>query len=261
MARLLYFGGRRMAIALALLFLLAGCGSAITQSTKMFPSDTGFVKRDMFFDGSRRSMWIFVPRDYTPSRKYPAIVFLHGLFEAGSGSDACLTAGLGPVIARRPADWPFITIFPQSTGTWKGEVRERQVMAALAFAQQNYSIDENRVILAGLSYGALGTWEIGARNADKFAALVPVSGHRPTELVERLAMLPVWAFAMTGDMWVSSKNSEEACAAIAARGGKPKLTEFGGVGHDIWDRVVAESNVVDWMLAQRRSSAVAGAGD
>src|SRR6185503_2437513 len=111
------------------------------------------------------------------------------------------------------------TIFPQSTGTWCGDDRDRLAIAALDFAQREYSIDPDRVILAGLSYGALGTWQIGAKHTDRFAALVPVSGHRATELVERLVLLPVWAFDTRGDPIVSSKSSEEMCQELQKRGG------------------------------------------
>lgn len=261
--------GQRIVLFLAILLLVVagGCQGSIIASTRAFPPNTGFLKHSYAVDGDRHEMWIFVPRDYTPARNYPAIVFLHGLFEAGSDPDACLNAGLGPVIARDPSSWPFITVFPQSDGTWKGERRERLVLKSLDFAQSKYAIDPDRVILAGLSYGALGTWEIGARNTDRFAALVPVSGHRATELVERLVMLPVWAFAVTGDLFVSAQSSQEMCEQLQARGGRAKLTAFKGVGHDCWDRAVAESNLVGWMLAQRRRSpsdaapALAGAGE
>lgn len=267
MARYMSWRGQRIVLLLAILLLVVagGCQGSIVASTRGFPPNTGFVRHSYVVDGDRREMWVFVPRDYAAARKYPAIVFLHGLFEAGTDPDACLNAGLGPVIARDPGRWPFVTLFPQSDGTWKGEKRERLVLKSLDAAQQTYSIDPDRVILAGLSYGALGTWEIGARNADRFAALVPVSGHRATELVERLVMLPVWAFAVTGDMFVSAQSSQDMCEQLQARGGRAKLTEFKGVGHDCWDRAVAESNLVGWMLAQRRQApaapALAGAGE
>ena len=104
----------------------------------------------------------FHPAPYRPDYRYPAILFLHGLFEAGDGGDKVLGAGLGPVIANDPENWPFITIFPQSTGTWQGEDKEHLALAALDYAQSQWTIDQDRIILAGLSYGALGVWEIGA---------------------------------------------------------------------------------------------------
>jgi predicted peptidase len=229
-----------------------GCkGVQVARSTQAFPADTGFVRREFYFDGKPQTLWVFLPKSYTPGIKFPTIVFLHGLFEAGDGT-AALSGGLGPVIAEHPDTWPFITLFPQSTGTWRGEVRERLAIAALDFAQQQYSIDSDRVVLAGLSYGALGTWQIGAKHPDRFAALVPVSGHSATDLVQRLALLPVWAFDMRDDPIVKAQNSEDMVSEIKKRGGIARLTEFLGVGHDCWDQAVHQSDLVDWMLKQRR---------
>lgn len=245
------------ALLLLVIFGLgAGCrGDAVVRSTHGFPEGTGFTRHVIEVDGIARPVWVFIPKDYSPARTYPTILFLHGLFEAGSGYDNAVSAGLGPVIAKNPDAWPFITIFPQSDGTWKGEAREHIALGALDYAETHWSVDQDRVILAGLSYGALGTWQIGAKHSDRFAALVPVSGHRATDLVERLVMLPVWAFAFSGDPIVKAQSSEQMCSEISQHGGVARLTEFFGVGHDGWDKAVSESNVVSWMLEQRRNPA------
>lgn len=248
----------RLATCLMLLILSGGCrGAAVAKSTRAFPTGTGFLKHQITVDGRRHTVFVFVPKNYRADTKYPAILFLHGLFEAGNGSN-CLSGGLGPVIAKRPENWPFITVFPQSSGTWRGEHRDRLAMAALDFARRNWSIDEDRVILAGLSFGGLGTWQIGARHRDRFAALVPVSGHRSSDMIEQLVMLPVWAFTFAADPWVSSDSSEEMCSEIKKRGGFALLTEFRGAGHDAWDKAVNESQLVAWMLNQRRLPGAGG---
>ncbi|HEX3356113.1 MAG TPA: prolyl oligopeptidase family serine peptidase [Tepidisphaeraceae bacterium] len=250
--RAMHFG-LAATIWMMLILIGTGCrGDAVSRSTRAFPQSTGFVRREMMFDGKPQPLWVFIPKNYSADKQSPAIVFLHGLFEAGNGETSCLSGGLGPVIAEHPENWPFITIFPQSTGTWRGPERDRFVIASLDYAEQQYSIDPDRVILAGLSYGALGTWQIGANHPDRFAALVPVSGHRATELVERLVLLPVWAFDMRGDPIVSSQNSEEMCRQIDQHHGVARLTEFLGVGHDCWELAVHQSTLVDWMLEQRR---------
>jgi len=245
-----------LCVLLAGASLAGGCGttgSAVVRSTRNFPAGSGFSLHEFDVNGQKHTVWVFLPKNYQPQQKYPTIVFLHGLFEAGQdGSAKCLSGGLGPVVAQRADTWPFITIFPQSTGTWRGPERERIVIAAMDWAQQQYSIDSDRVILAGLSYGGLGTWEIGGRHPDRFAALVPVSGHRATDVVQRLMLLPVWAFDFKGDPFVPSAGSEEMCDKIRQGGGVARLTEFAGIGHDCWPQAVHNSDLVDWMLQQRR---------
>ena len=252
---------RRTLSPLLILFwasLLIGCrasGSQIAKSTKHFPRGTGFVVHEIRFDGKPRPVWVFIPKNYQRTNSYPTIVFLHGLFEAGNGNDSCLSAGLGPVIAKSPEDWPFITVFPQSNGTWRGEDRQRLVIAGLDAVEEKLSVDRDRVILAGLSYGGLGVWEIGANNLDRFSALVPIASPRAIELAPRLSVLPVWAFNFRADLVIPSSGAEQMCRQIIAHGGSARQTKFAGIGHDCWDLAVAESNLVDWMLTQRRDIA------
>jgi predicted peptidase len=227
----------------------------VADSTRGFPGGTGFLPGHVIVDGEARPLWVFIPRNYHPGKKYPAILFLHGLWEKGSGGTNVLSAGLGPVIAEDPDHWPFITVFPQSPGNWKGPERERLALEALDYAQKRWSIDDDRVILAGLSYGGLGVWEIGARHSDRFAALVPVSGHSAPEVVGRLLLTPIWAFASRNDPWVKADNSMLMCQAIDDRGGKARLTEFDSGAHDCWGLAVTQSDLVTWMLRQRRQPA------
>jgi predicted peptidase len=246
------------AISLSLLTCLllscaGGCtGAFVASSTEHFAPQTGFMRTEIVSDGESHNMWVFIPKNYRPSDRYPAILFLHGLFEAGNGGDKVLSAGLGPVIAQDPDHWPFITLFPQSPGNWQGPDRDRLAMAALDFAMRHWSIDQDRVILAGLSFGGQGTWEIGAQHPDRFAALVPVSGPSALDAVQSLLLMPVWAFHFKDDPWVKSENSEEMCKAIDSLGGQARLTEFSGAGHDAWSLAVTESRLVQWMLQQRR---------
>ena len=239
----------------ALLLLQVGCRSnSVATSTASFPAGTGFLKHDVQIDGTSRPVWVFVPKDYRAAKRYPTILFLHGLFEAGNDGHGALSAGLGPVIAKNPQDWPFITIFPQSSGTWRGADRERFVMATLDSVQAKYAIDHDRVTLAGLSFGALGVWEIGARHPERFSALVPVASPRATDAAQRIALVPIWAFNFRGDLVISSSSADDMFAQLTARGGKPKQTKFDGIGHDCWDKAVAESELVSWMLEQRVSA-------
>jgi predicted peptidase len=38
--------------------------------------------------------------------------------------------------------------------------------------------------------------------------------------------------------------------AIQKAGGKPRYTEYKGAGHEIWSRVFAEPELVEWLFAQ-----------
>lgn len=234
--------------------LLCGCTAAtVSRSTTDFPANRGFQPCQITLEGKKHSVWVFVPVGYKAGKPTPTILFLHGLFEAGNGGNKVLSGGLGPVIAQDPEHWPFLTILPQSDGDWRGPQHDALAMAALDAVQARWSVDRNRVILAGLSYGGLGVWEIGSKHVDRFAALVPVSGHASTTSVHAVTKLPIWAFSSRYDPWVKSVNSEEMVRSIDALGGRARWTEFDGDAHDCWSTAVFESDLVPWMLKQRRA--------
>jgi len=241
-------------IAIGLLNIM-GCvsGASVQRTTRDFPQGTGFQTRTITVENKERKFAVFIPRDYSAQKKYPTIVFLHGFFESGRDAKRCLSAGLGPVIAKDPEHWPFVSVFPQTMGSWRGASNERLVMACLDDVEANFSVDKDRVILAGLSYGGRGTWEIGAKHRDRFAALVPMSGDAAYDACNKLKDIPIWAFHYAGDPIMPSSGSEKMVEKIRAAGGHPKLTEFDSIGHDCWTKACSETDVVNWMLSQKRS--------
>ena len=47
-------------------------------------------------------------------------------------------------------------------------------------------------------------------------------------------------------------NTRAMVEAVNAAGGKARLTEYRGVGHNSWDRAYNDPALIDWMLAQSR---------
>src|SRR5258706_9780964 len=141
-------------VALAL-FHIMGCvsGASVQRTTKEFPQGTGFQTRIVTVDQQERKFAVFVPRDYSPRKKYPTIVFLHGLFESGRDAKRCLSAGLGPVIAKDVEHWPFISAFPQTMGSWRGGRNERVAMGGLGGGEANFAGGKGRVVLGGVAVG------------------------------------------------------------------------------------------------------------
>ncbi len=251
--------GLTVLLTVGLLAGLTGCnsGGAVLDSTKDFPQGTGFSKFSVTVDGTSRLYSVFVPRDYSPQKKYPAIVFLHGVLEAGGDATKNLGVGIGPHVRDNAATWPFITIFPQSSSDWQDAEKQRICMAVLDDVSRRYSVDQDRVILTGLSNGGQGTWIIGANYKNRFAALVPIAGHAARDYCDKLTGIPIWCFHNSVDPFVPSGGSADMCKRINDAGGSAKYTEYGGFGHNAWDDVYSDQDVIRWMLAQRRNGAAA----
>jgi predicted peptidase len=133
---------------------------------------------------------------------------------------------------------------------------EPDLMAALDEVLQSRRGDPTRQYLTGLSYGGFGTWYLGSKHAQRFAAIVPVVGYGHPELMPAIAaaQLPVWCFAGGRDSSVRVKNFYAGLNRLEALGAPElRFTIEEDMGHDVWARVYAGQDVYAWLLAHSRA--------
>ncbi len=216
---------------------------------------TGFQDR-VFKDagGGEAKYVLFVPPDYNPAKSYPLIVFLHGSGETGTDGKEQATVGLGPAVKKREKTFPAIVLFPQSHDrTWRAGSKDAdRALAMLAEISREYRVDPKRVYLTGLSMGGFGTWSLAAALPEKWAAIVPICGGGNPASAEKIKDLPCWNFHGDKDRSVPVKQSQAMIEALKKAGGKPKYTEYPGVGHNSWDRAYATDELYDWLFKQTR---------
>lgn len=243
-------------LVLLALLPLAACSSLPPGPPSPSGEPTGFLIKSLPAGG--RKYGLFVPQAYSPQRRWPVIVFLHGIGEAGGDPQSAMRVGLGPAIHDQQATFPFIVIFAQSHGGWdENSDAARDVLAALDQVKRDYSVNEDCVTLTGLSTGGYGTWALGARHKDKFSALVPMAAYSDHKDVDQLTDIPVWCFHNTGDPFVLAAGSHSMVNQINERGGHAEYTELFAPGHDCWSHAYSEDKLFNWMLQQRRNSAAA----
>ncbi|MFN5661283.1 MAG: hypothetical protein ACK48N_04245 [Planctomyces sp.] len=214
----------------------------------------GFLSREIERDGERRRYVVYVPREYDPSGRWPMIVFLHGRGESGTDGSLMLAQGLPLAIMRSPQRWPAVVVIPQKptqAGLWADEAP--WVMAMVEREKAAWSIDEDRLLLTGLSQGGAGTWAIGAMYADRWAALAPICGFGdPGFIGTRVAKLPIWAVHGDADAVIPVAQTLRLVDAARRAGGGPVVSVLPGVGHDSWTWAYGQSEFAEWLLAQRR---------
>lgn len=198
---------------------------------------------------------VHLPKNYSADKRWPALLFLHGLGERGSDGVKHTTVGLGKAIRENPDRFPCVVIMPQCPDDrrWTGAM-EPVVMSILDAAMNEYSIDPDRVVLTGLSMGGFGTWAVGRTYTNRFAALAPICGGGEPFDVGSLAQIPIWCFHGDDDNVVAPDRSREMVAAVQAAGGNIKYTEYPGVNHNSWDPTYGDAEVIAWMLKQHRSA-------
>lgn len=213
----------------------------------------GFHLRTVQTTEGERKYAIFLPDGYDPNREYPLILFLHGAGERGEDGIRPTQAGIGPNIAGRTKDFPFIVVFPQARKTWASDSADaKAAFAALEDVLAKHKVDRSRIYLTGLSMGGFGSWRNAAAYPDLFAAIVPICGFSETDVVPKIKHLPIWTFVGDADSPRLLNSTRQLVAALKEAGASPISVEYRGVGHNSWDRAYSDPRLIGWLLQQKR---------
>ncbi len=224
-----------------------------------------------------------LPVDYasSSSKKYPLIIFLHGVVELGAGTSSTLpkiknNSGLARVIDKGNfptkftvggKDYSFIVIAPQFASQSNSA---KSIDDLIAHVTKKYRVDETRIYLTGLSMGGGMTYDYvgnNKQNAEKIAAILPVcpamtsTDFKASNIAQ--AKLPVWITVNSGDAASYPTNAKDAVAKIKAlhsTSQMPWITVFNKSGHDAWTQTYDTNfkqggyNVFEWLLLHSRGT-------
>jgi predicted peptidase len=196
------FPGRHLS-ALLLLFLP---GSLWAQAPPKPASADRIQKRTYEFKEAGKEMEyaLFVPSKYEKGKKTPLIVALHGL---GSNPQQMLRyRGLTDLAEKH--DYIVVAPMGYNSGGWYGmslprkgkaspenlsELSEKDVLNVLDLVRKEFTIDHDRIYLMGHSMGGGGTWHLGIKYPDRWAALAPIAPaiFRAPDDLEKIKHIPV----------------------------------------------------------------------
>lgn len=236
-------------------------------------AETGFLSRTVTVNGTTYRYQVYVPADFTPKKKWPVVLFLHGAGERGDDGDHQTQVGIGAAIRLHPERFPCVVVMPQCRRgqVWFGDM-EQQALLGLEQMRKEFNGDPQRIYLTGLSMGGYGVYYLAARHPGKFAALAPVCGgvvpppafpfppeaaaQIPTQqpyatIAKRLGKIPLWIFHGDADHVIPVTESRQMTEALRKIGAMVKYTEYSGVNHNSWDQAYAEPQFMPWLLSQR----------
>lgn len=193
---------------------------------------------------------LYLPKDYgKEDKKWPTIVFLHGMGERGDNVEKVKEHGPPKMLDGRD-DFEFIVISPQCPGDrfWVTE----DLSKFLDGMEETYAIDKDRIYLTGLSMGGFGTWKWAAEEPERFAAIAPVCGGGEPITARRLREIPIWAFHGAKDRTVPLERSQQMIDAVKQRGGEPKFTIYPDAEHDSWTETYNNPELYTWFLSHNR---------
>jgi len=207
-------------------------------------------------DDSKQPFNLFVPSvaEEKPGELLPLVVVLHG-------KGATWESWFAAVPIREWAEQEgYIVVAPHGRGNWfyLGQ-GERDLLDVLDEVQALVYVDPERIYLMGHSMGGWGTWHTACARPDLFAAIVPMSGWAPLDLLGSLRHLPVLAIHGDADDAVPVDGTRQANARLgelrAAAGGaefEHVYIELPGVGHESAMIGKMLPQIGDWLRGKRR---------
>lgn len=178
-------------------------------------------------DGTEQPYNLYVPTAAEAGEPLPLVVALHGY---GATWESWF-------IATDVEEWAekegYIVLCPQGRGNWyylgKGE---KDVFEAMAAVKKELSVDPDRTYLIGHSMGGWGTWHTAVAHPDVFAAIVPMAGWAPPELIGNLEYTAPLVIHGDQDEAVGVEHSRSAVSTLAMRGISHRYIEVRGAGHE-----------------------------
>ena len=253
---------KQMAMPAFVVALLVVCSSGVAA-----PRDRMEAREFKGTENQVLKYRLWTPKDYDAKKKYPLILFLHGAGERGDDNKAQVKHAqvLNLVTGKQPAflvapqcprdkQWvetPWNSKTPHKTPK-QPSTPMKLTLDLLPALEKQFSIDSRRRYVTGLSMGGFGTYDAVVRLPDYFAAAVPVCGGADNSHAKLFVKTPLWVFHGDKDTVVHTVRSRSLVEAVKKAGGKPRYTEYKGVGHFAWAAAYSESDLPDWLYRQKR---------
>ncbi|MDR1492854.1 MAG: hypothetical protein LBT05_09050 [Planctomycetaceae bacterium] len=207
---------------------------------------------------------MLMPDKIQPDKKYPLIVWFHGMGESGNDNTRQLShvqSTMELIAGKNKLDFFMIaTQCPPDNKSWENSIsKEGKGDSPMTIAEkifdtviQEYPIDTNKLGAFGLCSGGQAAWNLVGKYPKRFASLGVCSTSPPLNRQDFL-FASIWAFNNKDDTapW---ETMERFVNLINAAGGNAYLTlnEIGG--HDSWTNALRKEKVVGWMLLQNLKS-------
>lgn len=211
---------------------------------------------------------LLAPEKAESGERYPLVLFLHGAGERGDDNERQLRHGgehfAGADFRQRFPCWVLAPQCPAGRYwvdmDWRqgDETQSPQPAAplqmcldAISELEKEAPVDPQRIYVIGVSMGGFGVWDLVTRYPDAIAAAVPICGGGDPSRAPFIHQTPLWVFHGAEDRVVPPEYSRRMVEAIRAAGGRPRYTEYRGIGHNSWDPALAEPELFPWLFSQR----------
>jgi poly(3-hydroxybutyrate) depolymerase len=123
-------------------------------------------------DGIEHYYALNIPANYDSARRYQVRFQLHGGV-GGRTSNQPRGNGESPL---QGAEQIYVVPYAWNTSPWWSDDQVVNLAAIIDSVKRRYNVDENRVVLSGVSDGGTGDYYIGMRDTTPYASITPLNG-------------------------------------------------------------------------------------
>ncbi|MBZ5576015.1 MAG: hypothetical protein LAP40_05590 [Acidobacteriia bacterium] len=124
-------------------------------------------------DGAEHYYSVDIPEAYDPGRRYQVRFQLHGGIGARTDNKP---RGNGEIGRLAGAEQIYVLPYAWEDAPWWGADQVLNLGAIVDALKRTYNVDENRVVVAGVSDGATGAYYIAMRDTTPYASFLPLNG-------------------------------------------------------------------------------------
>jgi len=206
---------------------LSGCSAPL----KNDDGPTYFnVGRQGTINGRQVAWTVSVPSSYRDGTAVPLILSLHyggepSTYYGGLFTDMLVTPALGKLGA--------IVLSPTCpvTLSWWDGIMEGVVLALIDSVRSEFTIDPERMLVTGFSFGGIGTWYYAGMHPELFSAAIPIASQVSEEFLDYIGDIPLYVIHSTADAVLPAIEIMARVDTLEARGADVTLSLLNGISH------------------------------
>ena len=131
------------------------------------------IEKNRTADGVQHYYAVNVPENYDPARRYQVRFQLHGGIGRRTNNQP---SGKGEIGNLAGAEQFYVLPYAWNDAPWWSDDQVQNLAAIVDALKRRYNIDENRVVVSGVSDGATGAYYIAMRDTTPYASFLPLNG-------------------------------------------------------------------------------------